>query len=289
MTSKRTVLSRPRTKLYDANYNIGESYYKGALDRLDRKYSGRSLSPPRQPSPVAESIAERHARIFADEDLEYSRRRAEKHIREENAFDARTARFNRASALLADSMDNDISDETATSIRRLRANKKVSIIDDADLENTSNNLKSMRLLDRSDKILDSVGINDSLPRKMAEKDVAQRRSALKMSYRPEEDSLTKWTPLENNITSYRARREEVTASIESDSGASRRAKLSKDRLNDLEEEMVAMQEKQAAREARVARLRKLVAETEQDSASFELSQAKAERAESRKERLAVEY
>ncbi|XP_072380143.1 uncharacterized protein [Diabrotica undecimpunctata] len=284
MTSRRTVLSRPRTKLYDANYNIGESYYKGALDRLDRKYSGRSLSPPRQPSPVAESIAERHARIFADEGLEFSRRRAEKHIREDNEFDTRS-RFNRASALL----DNDINDETATSIRRLRANKKVSIIDDADLESTSNNLKSMRLLDRSEKILDSVGINDTLPRKLAEKDVAQRRSALKISFRPEEDSLTKWTPLENNITSIRARREEVTASIESDSGASRRAKLSKDRLNDLEEEMAAIQEKQAAREARVARLRKLVAETEQDSASFELSQTKAERAESRKERLAVDY
>lgn len=30
-----------RTRVYNANYNIGESYYKSALDKLDRKYSGK--------------------------------------------------------------------------------------------------------------------------------------------------------------------------------------------------------------------------------------------------------
>lgn len=56
MSSKRTVLSRPRTKLYDANYNIGESYYKPALDRLDRKYSGRPMSPSRYQAPATGNI-----------------------------------------------------------------------------------------------------------------------------------------------------------------------------------------------------------------------------------------
>ncbi|XP_057652321.1 uncharacterized protein LOC130891527 [Diorhabda carinulata] len=288
MTSKRTVLSRPRTKLYDANYNIGESYYKSALDRLDRKYSGRPLTPPRHESPAAESIAERHARIFADEDLEFSRKRAEKHIREDHAFDSRGGRIIRGGSVM-DNLENDINDETASSIRRLRANKKVSIIDDVDLESTSNNLKSMRLLDRTDKILDTVGINDTLPKKLAERESSQRRSALKVTFNADEDNLTKWTPLENKVTSFRARRETVISGVETDSGAARRAKLTKDRLNDLEDEMTAIQEKQAAREARVARLRKLVAETEQDSADFELSQVKAERAEARKERVAIEY
>lgn len=37
----------------------------------------------------------------------------------------------------------------------------MSYIDDVDLESTSNNLKTQRLLGRADKILDSVGINDS--------------------------------------------------------------------------------------------------------------------------------
>lgn len=62
MANNRTILSRPRTKIYDSNYNIGESYYKSALDRLDRKYSGRPLSPPRQASPFLTDIADRHAR-----------------------------------------------------------------------------------------------------------------------------------------------------------------------------------------------------------------------------------
>jgi hypothetical protein len=30
-----------RTRVYDANYSIGESYYKSALDNLDRKYSAK--------------------------------------------------------------------------------------------------------------------------------------------------------------------------------------------------------------------------------------------------------
>ncbi|XP_074030089.1 uncharacterized protein [Leptinotarsa decemlineata] len=297
MSSKRTVLSRPRTKLYDANYNIGESYYKSALDRLDRKYSGRPLTPPRQTTPLGD-LAERHARIFADEDLETSRRRAEKHIKQDHVFDSRGARISRAGALLA-TMENDIDDETAASIRHLRAKKKVSIIDDVDLESTSNNLKTNRLLGRSEKILDSVGINENSARRMLEDDTAMKRRALKVTFEPEADDLTKWTPLENNVSSVRSRREEVrsvrskvaddSSYIRSESGAALRAKQSRERLSDIEDEMAAMAEKQAAREARVARLRALVAETEQESAEFELSQAKAERASARKEQRSEHF
>ncbi|CAG9861946.1 unnamed protein product [Phyllotreta striolata] len=293
MASKRTVLSRPRTKLYDANYNIGESYYRPALDRLDRKYSGRPLSPTRHQSPLAESVAERHARVFAEEDLEFSRRRAEKHITQDNLFDSRGARLSRAGAAL-ENWNGEINDETANSIRRIRANKKVSIIEDPDLETTTNNIKTFRMLDRSDKLLDSVGINDTITRQLVDKETTQRRSALKTSYKPDEDRLTKWTPLEGarGAGSARARRLEIAESMETETGAAaRRARVTKDRLNDLEEEMAAMQEKQAAREARVARLRKLVAETEQDSADFEVAQTRAERIEARRaERsAAVEY
>lgn len=85
--SKNRYLTRPRTKLYDANYNIGESYYKSALDSIDRKYSPRALStPPRNSSAQAES-SERLANVFEDEDLVASRRRAEKTISESNVFD----------------------------------------------------------------------------------------------------------------------------------------------------------------------------------------------------------
>ena len=44
--STRTILSRPRTRLYDCNYNIGQSYYKPMVDHLDRKYSGRPSEMP---------------------------------------------------------------------------------------------------------------------------------------------------------------------------------------------------------------------------------------------------
>ncbi|KAG5877470.1 hypothetical protein JTB14_029404 [Gonioctena quinquepunctata] len=296
MSSRRTVLSRPRTKLYDANYNIGESYYKSALDRIDRKYSGRPLSPPRQSSPLGD-IAERHARFLADDELETSRRRAEKHIKQDHVFDSRGGRI-RADALVS-AMENDINDETAASIRQLRARKKVSIIDDVDLESTSNNLKTHRLLDRSEKILDSVGLNDNSSRRMLENELAMKRRALKVSFDPEGDDLTKWTPLENNVASVRSRREEVRSvrskvednSFRSESSAAAlRAKQSRDKLNDIEEEMAAMADKQAAREARVARLRALVAETEQESSEFDLTQAKAERASARnKEQRSVHF
>lgn len=83
--SSRTRI-RPRTKVYDTNYSIGESYYKDAINRLDRKYSGRPTSPVKQPS-VPLDIVERHDQAFADEDLPTARRRAEKHIVEDNLFD----------------------------------------------------------------------------------------------------------------------------------------------------------------------------------------------------------
>lgn len=45
MSERRTLLSRPRTRVYDCNYNIGEGYYKPMMDHLDRKYYGSSSTP----------------------------------------------------------------------------------------------------------------------------------------------------------------------------------------------------------------------------------------------------
>lgn len=90
--SRRTILSRPRTKVYNANYDIGQSYYQPAIDRLDRKYSGRPLSPTRSAPSVAQDVLDRHQRAFTDEDLSTARRRAEQHITEDNVFDLRSHR-----------------------------------------------------------------------------------------------------------------------------------------------------------------------------------------------------
>ncbi|VEN44549.1 unnamed protein product [Callosobruchus maculatus] len=297
MSSKRTILSRPRTKLYDSNYNIGESYYRPALDRLDRKYSGRPLSPVRStPTPFSD-IADRHARIFADEDLDASRRRAASHIREEHLFDSRGGRVTRAQAL--DQLDQQIDEEGLSTARRYRSNK-MAAHNDIDLESTSNNLKTHRMLDRSEKLLDTVGINDSYSRRrmMAEatdEEVKPSRKALK-----DMSSHVKWAvPVENGlrasrreesesnvaVASVRASSRKEEMSIEtSHSAAAARARQTKARIGDIEEEMQAMQEKQAAREARVARLRALVAETEMESAELEKQQMRVDREQARKEK-----
>ncbi|KAJ8948761.1 hypothetical protein NQ318_017930 [Aromia moschata] len=300
--SRKTLLSRPRTRLYDANYNIGESYYKSALDRLDRKYSGRPLSPPpRSTTPFAEDISDRHARIFGDEDIETSRRRASKHIKEQHLFDSRGALIGRRPPF-QDGFENDVNEESSMAIRSVRAIKKAAVIDDVDLENTSNNLKSHRLLNRSEKILDSVGINDRAlePRRALEDGSAYRRRAIKSVTFDEGDELQngihKWTPVESQVTAVKARREEVTAvrarkedrssEIRSESSAAAaRARQTKERITDIEEEMAALAEKQAAREARVARLRALVAETEQESEAVDRAQAAAERRSVRREKF----
>jgi hypothetical protein len=44
MASTKRIFSRPRTRVYDSNYNIGEAYYKSALDSLDKKSSYSSTS-----------------------------------------------------------------------------------------------------------------------------------------------------------------------------------------------------------------------------------------------------
>lgn len=106
--SGRTLLSRPRTRIYDANYNIGENYYRPALERLDRKYSGRPLSPPPRRPSLPQDIIDRHERAFFEDDLPSARRRAEKRITEDGFFDSRGGRI---AARAFDLMENDIDEE----------------------------------------------------------------------------------------------------------------------------------------------------------------------------------
>lgn len=40
MSGRSSALRGPRrTRVYDCNYNMGESYYKPAIENLDRKYN----------------------------------------------------------------------------------------------------------------------------------------------------------------------------------------------------------------------------------------------------------
>lgn len=259
--------SRPRTRVYDANYNIGESYYKSALDRLDRKYSGRPATPPRHSS-IPKDILERHERAFVDEDLGTSRRRAEKHITEPTILDGigSTRAADRALELL----EGDLDEETALKLRRIRASKKQSVIDDLDLENMCSSITARRIKERSDKWLDAVGVTEGAPRKSLDDEFVMKRRSLKVSYEDSGDNkeMTKWTPLK-----------------EEDSGAALRARISRARLEELEDESNALVERQQARERRAAKLRSILAESSDDNAAA----VQSVRISARKEKRTVEY
>lgn len=70
MSERRTILSRPRTKVYESNYNIGESYYKPMVDSLDRKYSGRPLLPPSPPRDFTSPRRALDDELLRDRDLD---------------------------------------------------------------------------------------------------------------------------------------------------------------------------------------------------------------------------
>ncbi|KAK4877751.1 hypothetical protein RN001_010257 [Aquatica leii] len=267
--SRRTILSRPRTRLYDSSYNIGESMYRPALDRLNRKYSGRPLSPPARKSSLPEGLLQRHERAFLDDDLANCRRRAEKHITGESFFDSRGARVDARELL------DNFDEETISKIKSIRANKKVSLIDDVDMESTVSNINAKRFLDRTEKILDTVGIvkephvraiideddfsyrpikNVSARKALADEDMITKRQSIRFSQHEASGSkdFAKWTAIKN----------EEDEKMEN---ATSRAKQSKSRMDELDEEMEGMAQRQALREKKAARLRALINEVAEEN------------------------
>lgn len=148
------------------------------------------------------------------------------------------------------------------SLKRLRAGKKTShFAEDIDFENSVSNLENrMRI---SDKILESVGIGHSevsgARRALQENEErTEKRIARRLNASNEQDasSLTKWTALK---------------SVDDESAAAQRAKVSRARLSDLEDEMAELTERNAAREKRAARLRALVADSDSTETSVSAS------------------
>lgn len=89
---------RPRrSRIYDANYNMGENYYKSAIDRLDEKYS-HSSGLTRRSEPVIETSPPRTRfnlgtdSMGLEDDLTTARERASKAIHDETILDTRTGR-----------------------------------------------------------------------------------------------------------------------------------------------------------------------------------------------------
>lgn len=134
--------------------------------------------------------------------------------------------------------------------------------DDVDMENTFNNLSAQRMVSRTDKMLDSVGLNESSARKLFDEESStMKRRALKMTTTDMSDSknMTKWSALKDEDAS---------------SAAVIRARKSKARLSDLEDEMEALTERQAARTRRVASLKALMAENAEESQALQMKTAR---------------
>ena len=125
MSDKRTILSRPRTRVYDCNYNIGEKYYKPTLDQLDRKYSTPTTFTPSTFTPPIYTSRP----TFKDADDDFPT------LRRPSPFDMETAheRSRRLNTETRSLEEDLLEDEIANSMRKLkvlRANKGSSIDED---------------------------------------------------------------------------------------------------------------------------------------------------------------
>lgn len=252
----RPILSRPRTRVYGCNYDKGESYYKPMVDHLDRKYSSRPLfSEPR--NSFADEIAARRSDIGSrdlsgprtsssarDLDLEFDtpRPRIQSHLGsssgihdedEEMVYDIRGQRTNRRN--LADDFASEVSSTT-------RKFKEHAASLSYDTKNYDELRKSIERNNYDDKFIDAKTSFD-------EADAAYKRRTKFLSDNDDERNaaITRWTKLpdiEKNLPS----------------SAANRAKQTKARLENLENEMEEMADRQAKRERRSAALRAFVNE-----------------------------
>jgi len=242
----RSGLRGRRTRVYDCNYNMGEQYYKSALDNLDRKQmGGRRESVER----ILSARPKLNVDDLFEEDLLKARHRAERAITEDAFFDSRGARIPKSSIGQSTfTADDDIDEEVQASLNRIRASKKLtSMPKELDFEDTINTVKRRARIDLGEKLLDAAGDDEA--------GTTIRRRALKMVTTASNDyidpkNLTKWTAIDDG-----------------NSAASVRAKATKARLNDLESEMYERSEKQMAREKRSAQLKKFLVESEIDTSN----------------------
>ncbi|XP_057328410.1 uncharacterized protein LOC130669489 isoform X1 [Microplitis mediator] len=251
----RPILSRPRTRVYDCNYDKGESYYKPMMDHLDRKYSARPLFPESRAS-FADEIAARRSDIgsrdlsgsrncISNFDFESDLPRPSKQPSlslyggtydddEENiVYDIRGQRTNRLK------LKNDFPKEVASTTQRFKAHAASLSYD----------------TEHCDELRESI--------KQHYHDIADRIMKTSKSTK-EEKNLTFNSHSSNNIESNRECTSPIkwskVSTLESDSNtnAAVRARQSKARLQDLENEIEEIAERQAKRERRAVALKTFV-------------------------------
>ncbi|KAK5642867.1 hypothetical protein RI129_009034 [Pyrocoelia pectoralis] len=142
------------------------------------------------------------------------------------------------------------------------------------MESTVNNINARRFLDRTDKILDTVGIiKEPHLRTVVDDDFSYRAKDVpsRKAVGIEGTSVIKRRSLEiaqEDDTRSKDFQKWTALKIERDEkadNAAARAKQTRSRMDELDEEMEAMVERQATREKKAARLRALINEVAEEN------------------------
>lgn len=137
--------------------------------------------------------------------------------------------------------------QVSSSLRRLRANKKSSrFADEMDMDSSVAGLQTRSRLGVADKILESAGVDRS---ERSETRRTMRVASTSTLSKEDREGMTRWSAVE-------------------DGNAAVRARQSRARLSDLEEETTLMQQRQADRDRRAAHLRAIIAENDADKLSY---------------------
>lgn len=246
---------RPRTKVYDCNFNIGESYYRPVMESLDRKHSGRV--DPVTPLGERESTPSgRLSKLLGERDHEGTPSSRASKLFSELETNGVDLSKSRARALVDDD-DAAIDAEFEDTLKRIKAARAQR---NADLEEEFNSFASKKKIDVSDHLLDSVGLNNKTQKAIEDDVYFKRKSAARKRYEEDDEgAVTKWTAVRPGA---RAMQE-----AEEDSGAMARARKSKARIQDIDAELEELASKGAARQKRIQDLRALMAEDETSSSS----------------------
>ncbi|KAL1117134.1 hypothetical protein AAG570_004462 [Ranatra chinensis] len=202
---------------------MGESYYKSAIDGLDKKRGLRAAMPSltrSRPSSVSDIDA-----VFAD--------------------------IGRSAAKAA---AEEADDALADTLRRIRAARAAAVpTPQESFEAAFYNRREDVKRRFSEKMLDTVGINGVTEEDAVGSIIAKRRAARVIREAEEMGGLpVKWTALKKVAD------EEASAIEAAGAAAEARALRSRARLADLEQEMSDIEARGAARERRVAALRSLM-------------------------------
>lgn len=249
--------------MYDCNYNIGEKYYRPMVDKLDRKYGAGSTNSNSFASSLIDDFPSHRlysgGRSFDLESLP-ERRSATGGGRTQNG---RSTTSNTAE-------EEDLEENIMKSMKKLKALRAARSVsadgDDFGINGLSLNGSSsssaangfssrqqQKKLDFSSKILDSVGLNGRAYDDLEEEILKKRTVKIPSLFDEESSSFaTKWSKLKDSTFG------EATASA-GELAAMARARQSRARLADIDNEIDAVNERGAARERRLNNIKALIA------------------------------